>query len=46
VGDEAVLLGQQGHAAITADDLAAKWGTNSYDVVSGIRNRVPREYVG
>jgi alanine racemase len=46
VGDEAVLLGRQGAGSITADDLAAKWGTNSYDVVSGIRNRVPRVYVG
>ncbi|MPZ25115.1 MAG: alanine racemase [Micromonosporaceae bacterium] len=45
VGDPAVLLGQDGDAVLTADDLAERWGTNSYDVISGIRGRVPRRYV-
>ncbi|MGH8574776.1 MAG: alanine racemase, partial [Gammaproteobacteria bacterium] len=42
VGDTAVLIGRQGAKALTADDLAERWMTNSYDVVAGIRTRVPR----
>ena len=45
VGDEAVLLGQQGAERITADDLARRWGTINYDVVSAIMARVARVYV-
>lgn len=45
VGDSVVLLGRQGDGEITAEDLAARWGTNNYDVVSGIRDRVPRKYL-
>jgi len=44
VGDEVVLLGQQGAERITADDLARRWGTINYDVVSGIMARVERVY--
>jgi len=44
VGDEVVLIGRQGEAAITADEAAAWWGTINYDVVSGIMARVPRVY--
>lgn len=44
VGDDVVVLGTQGDAALTADDLARRWGTNNYDVVSGILARVPRHY--
>jgi alanine racemase len=46
VGDEVVLIGRQGEAQITADDLARWWGTINYDVVSGIMARVPRVYSG
>lgn len=42
IGDEVVLLGRQGEERITAGDLARRWGTNVYDVVCGIRGRVPR----
>lgn len=42
--DEVVLIGEQGGAAITADDLARAWGTINYDVTSGIMARVPRVY--
>jgi alanine racemase len=45
IGDTAVLLGRDGTVELTADDLAARWETNSYDVVSGIRGRVPRRYL-
>lgn len=43
-GDEVVLLGVQGEEQITADDLAAAWGTTNYEVVCGMANRVPRIY--
>jgi alanine racemase len=45
-GDEVVLIGHQGDAAVTADDLASWMGTISYEVVCGVSERVPREYVG
>jgi alanine racemase len=43
-GDEVVLIGPQGEARRTAEDLAAAWGTINYEVVSGIGARVPRLY--
>jgi Alr-MurF fusion protein len=50
VGDEVVLIGsqegEQGHAEITADEVAAHLGTISYEVVSQILARVPREVTG
>jgi alanine racemase len=44
-GDEAVLLGRQGAAAITADDLAAYQGTISYEVLCQISPRLTRVYL-
>lgn len=44
-GDEAVLIGRQGEEEITADDVAAQLGTISYEVLTGISQRVPRIYV-
>lgn len=41
-GDEVVLIGTQGDAAISAAAAAARLGTINYDVVSRILNRVPR----
>ncbi|MEG3071638.1 MAG: alanine racemase C-terminal domain-containing protein [Candidatus Syntrophopropionicum ammoniitolerans] len=46
VGDEAVLIGRQGPAEITADDLAAMLGSINYEVVCLVNGRVPRVYVG
>jgi alanine racemase len=46
VGDTVVLIGALGGSVITAEEVAGRWGTNNYDVVSGIRDRVPREYIG
>jgi len=43
-GDEVVLIGQQGGARQTADDLAAAAGTISHEIVTAIRRRVPRRY--
>jgi len=42
-GDEVVLIGRQGDAAITAEDVARRLGTINYEVVSAILARVPRE---
>jgi alanine racemase len=44
-GDEVVLIGSQGAERITADDVAAKTGTISYEVLCGISGRVPRVYI-
>ncbi len=41
-GDEVVMLGSQGSETITAEDIAARWGTISYEVVCSILARVPR----
>jgi alanine racemase len=43
-GDEVVLIGAQAGARQTADDLAAACGTISYEILTGIRRRVPRRY--
>ena len=44
-GDETVLLGQQGTAAITANDLAAWQDTISYEILCRIGPRVTRVYL-
>ncbi len=38
------MIGTQGGARQTADDVALAAGTISYDIVVGIRRRVPRRY--
>lgn len=43
--DEVILIGSSGHERITADDIAAKAQTISYEVLCGISSRVPRVYV-
>ncbi|TMC42246.1 MAG: alanine racemase, partial [Chloroflexi bacterium] len=43
-GDEVVLIGAQGSASQTAEDLAEACGTINYEIVTGIRRRVPRRY--
>ena len=45
-GDEVVLIGRQGDAEVTADEVAAWMGSINYEVVCGISERVPREYIG
>ena len=44
IGTIAVLLGKQGNEEITADELAEKAGTISYEIFTGISERVPRIY--
>ncbi len=46
VGEEVVLIGEQGGDRITADEWASRLGTISYEVLCGIGPRVPRAYVG
>lgn len=45
VGDEVVILGSQGQASITAEEIAAKLGTINYEVVCMLSHRIPRVYV-
>jgi alanine racemase len=42
VGDEVILIGRQGNAALTAEQVAQRLGTINYEVVSEILARVPR----
>ena len=44
-GDEVVLLGTQGAHEITAQDLASKVDTIPYEILTGISQRVQREYI-
>jgi len=44
VGDEAMLIGQQGQETIGADELAEWSGTIPYEILCGIGPRVPRIY--
>src|SRR5256885_116060 len=41
-GDEVVLIGRQGQATLTAEQVAQRLGTSNYEVVSAILARVPR----
>jgi alanine racemase len=45
VGDEAVLMGQQGQDSITAEELGSLLGTINYEIVCMIGKRVPRVYI-
>ncbi|HSP34294.1 MAG TPA: alanine racemase, partial [Thermoanaerobaculia bacterium] len=44
IGDEAVLLGSQENERITAEEIADKIGTISYEVFCSVSARVPRVY--
>ncbi|MEN6594613.1 MAG: alanine racemase [Clostridiaceae bacterium] len=44
VGDDVILIGSQGAEEITADELAEKAGTISYEILLSISDRVPRFY--
>jgi alanine racemase len=43
-GDEVVMIGSQGGARQTAEDLARAADTINFEIVTGIRRRVPRRY--
>lgn len=46
VGDEAVVFGVQGGHSIGVEQWAEALGTITYEVVTAISSRVPRDYVG
>ena len=46
IGDEVVLMGSQGGAEISADELAETLETITHEIVCKIGARVPRRYVG
>ncbi|MGB5284052.1 MAG: alanine racemase, partial [Polyangiales bacterium] len=45
LGDEALLLGEQGGAVLDARDLARAAGTIPYEVLTNVSRRVPRVYL-
>ena len=45
IGDESVLIGEQGPECITANDWANKMGTIGYEIVCAISARIPRNYI-
>jgi alanine racemase len=44
LGDEVILMGSQGSEVITAEDVAEKMDTISYEFLCGIGPRIPRIY--
>jgi alanine racemase len=44
-GEEVVLIGRQGDACITADEVADRLGTIHYEVTCMVAARVPRVYI-
>lgn len=44
VGDEVILLGEDGDLKFNADDMAEIIGTINYDILCMIKHRVPRVY--
>jgi alanine racemase len=44
-GDEVTLIGESGGELISADDLADRAGTISYEILTNINTRVPRIYI-
>jgi alanine racemase len=45
-GDEVILLGRQGAAAISIEEMAAWAGTIAHEILTSINTRVPRVYRG
>jgi alanine racemase len=46
VGEEVVLLGEQGTESIGAGEMARWAGTVAYDILAGLRRRLPRVHRG
>jgi alanine racemase len=44
VGDVATLFGGEDEGAITLDEFAGWAGTISYEILTGLGSRLPREY--
>jgi alanine racemase len=45
LNDEVVIIGVQGESAVSADHIAGKTGTISYEVLTSIASRVTRRFV-
>jgi alanine racemase len=45
VGDEVAAIGSQGDVTVTADEVAEKCQTISYEIVAGVSERVERVYL-
>lgn len=45
LADPVTLLGKEGELSISAEDVAERAGTISYEIACGISNRVPRLYL-
>lgn len=45
VGDEVTLFGRDGDELITADDVAASYGSIGYELICGVSVRVPRIFM-
>jgi alanine racemase len=45
IGDEVVILGQQGEEAIVAVDIARRARTNSYEILCALGKRAPRVFL-
>jgi alanine racemase len=45
-GDVATLLGSEGGESITVDEVAELAGTISYEVLTGLTQRLPRVWTG
>ena len=45
-GDEVVLIGRQGDAAIDCEAVARAAGTIPYEILTGLNERIPRDYRG
>jgi alanine racemase len=45
-GDEVALIGEQGNARVTVEELADWAGTIPYEILTAINDRVPRIYEG
>ena len=44
--DEVVLIGRQGDAEIRCEAVAHSAGTIPYEILVGLNERIPREYLG
>ena len=46
VGDVVTLLGREGDEVLTAEDVAARGALSPYELLTGLRARMPRHHVG
>jgi alanine racemase len=46
VGDVATLIGRAGDTALTVERVADDAGMSPYELLTGLRSRVERSYIG